>query len=69
MNKIPLADVSKAAIEFPLKGMLASKPAPAPAPTPVAWHASFDAALEASRDSGKPVMLFLMLGRMDEEHC
>ena len=71
-NERPLADMSKARVEYPLKGALK---APAPAPRPggggiaPAWHESFEAAIDAARGSGRPVMLFLMLGRMDEEFC
>lgn len=35
----------------------------------VDWHDSFDAACAAARDSGKPVLLFQLFGRLDEEHC
>lgn len=36
---------------------------------PVAWHASYDEALNASRVSGKPVMLFQLLGKLDDALC
>lgn len=36
---------------------------------PVAWHASYDEALNASRISGKPVMLFQLLGKLDDALC
>lgn len=39
------------------------------APGRVAWHASYREALEASARSGKPVFLFLLLGKLDEEFC
>jgi len=35
----------------------------------VEWHSSHEAALEASSISGKPVLLFQLLGRLDEEFC
>ena len=35
----------------------------------VHWHESREAAQAASRVSGKPVLLFQMLGRLDEEFC
>lgn len=38
-------------------------------PGQVRWHADFDAARAAARESGKPVLLFQLLGRLDEEHC
>jgi hypothetical protein len=38
-------------------------------PGRVRWHEDFAAARAASERSGKPVMLFQMLGRMDEKFC
>jgi hypothetical protein len=35
----------------------------------VDWHEDFDAACQASRDSGKPVLLFQLMGRLDEVFC
>jgi hypothetical protein len=35
----------------------------------VDWHADLDAAQQASRESGRPVLLFQLLGRLDVEHC
>ena len=35
----------------------------------VAWHGSFEDALSAARVSGKPVLLFQLLGRLDDELC
>jgi hypothetical protein len=35
----------------------------------VKWHGDFAAARAASARSGKPVLLFQMLGRMDEHFC
>jgi hypothetical protein len=32
----------------------------------VRWHANFDAACAASAESGKPVLLFQLLGRLDQ---
>ena len=48
----------------------AKAPAPPPAPTTkVRWHSSFDRALLASAESGRPVMLFQLLGNLDDEFC
>jgi hypothetical protein len=33
------------------------------------WRGCFDAACAASRDSGKPVFLFHMMGRLDQRLC
>lgn len=35
----------------------------------VRWHGDFDAACAAARTSGKPVLLFDLLGRLDDEFC
>ena len=38
-------------------------------PGAVEWHEDFGAACEASKKSGRPVLLFQMLGRLDQEFC
>ena len=38
-------------------------------PGRVRWHADFAAACAAGRTSGKPVLLFHMMGRLDEKFC
>lgn len=35
----------------------------------VAWHTSFSEACKKSKLSGKPVLLFEMLGKLDDEFC
>jgi hypothetical protein len=35
----------------------------------VAWHKSFAAACEAAKRSGKPVLLFQLMGNLDEQFC
>jgi hypothetical protein len=35
----------------------------------VHWHKNFDDACAASKSSGKPVILFQMLGHLDQEFC
>jgi hypothetical protein len=35
----------------------------------VQWHPTFAAACEAARKSGKPVLLFQMMGKLDEQFC
>ena len=35
----------------------------------VAWHNDMQTALEESRKSRKPVLVFQMLGRLDQEFC
>lgn len=55
-----------------------ASPAPAPenafvnphvSPGKVRWHPSFAAACEAAKKSGRPVLLFHMMGRLDEQFC
>jgi hypothetical protein len=69
-------DVGKKRIEFAAKKLVAET---APAPRPVAtdsddprvepgkvkWHDSFADACAAAKKSGKPVLLFQMMGRLD----
>jgi hypothetical protein len=38
-------------------------------PGAVKWHATFDEACQASAKSGKPVLLFQMMGKLDEKFC
>ena len=38
-------------------------------PGKVNWHKSLSQALDRSRTSGKPVLLFYMLGSLDKEFC
>jgi hypothetical protein len=38
-------------------------------PGKVKWHATFDAACQASAASGKPVLLFKMMGKLDDQFC
>jgi hypothetical protein len=74
------ADFSKTAVEAPAEKLVArTAPAPASAdgrfvnpkvePGKVRWHADLDAACKAARRSGKPVLLFQMMGKLDEKFC
>jgi hypothetical protein len=38
-------------------------------PGDVRWHPTFAKACEAARTSGKPVLLFHMMGKLDEQFC
>jgi hypothetical protein len=38
-------------------------------PGKVKWHATFAEACAASAKSGKPVMLFQMMGKLDDQFC
>jgi hypothetical protein len=38
-------------------------------PGKVKWHRDFDAACKAAEKSGKPVFLFRMMGKLDDQFC
>ena len=38
-------------------------------PGDVKWHASFDDACKAAEKSGKPVLLFQLMGKLDDQFC
>jgi hypothetical protein len=42
---------------------------PKVAPGKVVWHADLAAAEAAAKKSGKPVLLFQMMGRLDHKFC
>ena len=71
----PRRDYGKALVERPIEKALIEKTAfelpgsRTVAPGLVRWHADFDAARAAASISGKPVLLFQLLGRLDEEFC
>lgn len=74
----PRVDVGKRRIELGPKRLIAEA---APAPRPVAidadnpwvepgkvrWHDSIEAAKKAAANSGKPILLFQMMGRLDQQ--
>ncbi len=73
-------DVGKEAIEAPARRVVAhAVPAPAGADAPFInpkvepgkahWHADFAEACRAAARSGKPVLLFQMMGRLDDKFC
>jgi hypothetical protein len=67
-------DLSKRAVELPLEHALSASPSPGTgartvAPGLVRWHADFASACAAAERSGKPVLLFQLLGRLDQEFC
>jgi hypothetical protein len=75
------ADRPKARIEMPAKRVLARQTDPAITtstrdfvnpkvePGKVRWHKDFDAACRAAKKSGKPVLLFQMMGKLDDRFC
>jgi len=72
-------DRSKSAIESPTRAVVAANSATVPAagkfvnpkvePGKVKWHPNFAAACTAARMSHKPVLLFQMMGKLDEQFC
>jgi hypothetical protein len=76
----PVPDAGKGFVERPAKTVVANsapvvgEPAdgfvnPKVEPGKVKWHATFEEACKASAKSGKPVLLFQMMGKLDEQFC
>ena len=74
------ADRGKRDIETPTEQVVANRSAGVPAagepfvnpkvqPGKVRWHADLAEACQAASKSGKPVLLFQMMGRLDEKFC
>jgi hypothetical protein len=73
--------VTKGAIEMPTEQLLAVKTVSAPVPPSppfvnpkvepgkVRWHKTFADACAAAKKSNKPVLLFQMMGNLDERFC
>jgi hypothetical protein len=76
-------DMRKSAIEVPLKNEISrltsqNEALPAPPvlsanpkvqPGLIVWRKTFDEACKASALSGKPVLLFQMMGKLDDRFC
>jgi hypothetical protein len=71
-------DVGKKKVEFAPKQLIAeAAPAPRPVlidvdnpwvePGKVRWHDTFEAAKKAAATTSKPVLLFQMMGRLDQQ--
>jgi hypothetical protein len=75
------SDPSKSVIELPTKKLLTARSVPSTSPPEpdfinpkvepgkVRWHKTFAAACAAAKESGKPVLLFQMMGNLDERFC
>jgi hypothetical protein len=73
--------ISKTSIESPTKKLLANQTVPSSStpgsafvnpkvePGKVHWHKTFADACSAAKKSGKPVLLFQMMGKLDERFC
>jgi hypothetical protein len=74
-SKVDGVKSPKMAIESPLKNLTATKASggdfvnPKVAPGKIQWHAGFDSACAAASKSGKPVLLFQMMGKLDDQFC
>ena len=74
-----MSDMPKYVVERSTKDVLAAHSGaaamtiasanPKVAPGRVSWHPTFAAACAASLASGKPVLLFQMMGNLDEQFC
>ncbi len=67
-------DRGKKDIENPTERLVAKTAAPADdnpkvQPGKVNWHPDLDTACQAARKSGKPVLVFHMMGRLDDRFC
>jgi hypothetical protein len=78
----PRLDVGKGRIEMPTEDILAAlrtteaaakaNPSfvnPKVEPGKVKWHPDFATACKAAEKSGKPVLLFQMMGKLDDQFC
>jgi hypothetical protein len=76
----PAAYVRKRAIEQPTEDVVAKSSVTAGAatdafvnpkvePGKVVWHPTFAAARKAAAQTGKPVLLFQMMGKLDDQFC
>ena len=71
-------DARKLEIEGPTEALLALRSAlaaqstsdnPKVQPGKVKWHGNFADACAAAQKSGKPVLLFQMMGKLDDQFC
>lgn len=80
-NAMKTDDRTKSRIEMPTKRILAKQTDPAAVngagafvnpkvePGKVRWRKDFAAACRAAKKSGKPVLLFQMMGKLDDQFC
>jgi hypothetical protein len=80
-NVLNMRDFGKSVIEVPTKQLLAAQTVPAAVspgpefvnpkvePGKVHWHKDLDSACHAAKKSGKPVLLFQMMGKLDDRFC
>jgi len=80
-NAVRAVDRPKSKIEMPTKRILAQRTNPAGVngagafvnpkvePGKVRWHKDFAVACGEAKKSGKPVLLFQMMGKLDDQFC
>jgi len=72
-RKLDTTPTPKKRIELPVKRTLANSAttfkSPQVAPGKVRWHADFSQACQAAKKSGKPVLLFHMIGKLTDRFC
>lgn len=81
-QKIARPDLAKVLIEAPIKRVISKEAIKKVveaelelsfnkkvAPGLVRWHASYAKALVAAKKSGKPVLHFQLMGKLDDEFC
>lgn len=80
-NALKLPDFGKRVIEWPTEKMLAERTVPSTSspslefsnpkvqPGKVRWHKTLADACAAAKKSDKPVLLFQMMGNLDERFC
>lgn len=74
----PRVDFRKDSIESPVKSLIPEPSSAVPKagfvnprvqPGLVTWHADYSSACRAASASGKPVLLFQMMGKLDQKFC
>ena len=64
------ADMRKMVVELPIKKAIGvPEEKHGAVDMKVRWHESFAAAVNAAKASGRPVLLFQLLGKLDDEFC
>ncbi len=67
--KAPLPKNPAKTVDNSEKPALKQAPSLKVEPGKVRWHKAIQTAMEASSQSGKPVLLFQMMGRLDDRFC
>lgn len=65
-------DMAKGLIESPLKSLVSNSTAiknPKVAPGNINWHKDLATAMQASKKTRKPILVFHMMGNLDDRFC